>query len=1431
MIRDGITKLNLTRTNNHLKEIFSSSNYIELGNINYDVLVRLLNYEMVSLEEISYLPIQRNGIGKSTVKNDALSKILPFIFFDNIHKKNSSSQLVITYGLLKLKDEFNREIFSPIVLIPVNIYIDEGKIFIQQVSRPTENAILIRYLSDVKKINIPVSEKLDTIYSIDRFCMTFEKINGLKLELENFFTFATFREQEIKINHERFDKLKSFDDYLYDKLYNPDKEPIYYSTRLNRLQRYAVHSANDDYNLVINGRLGTGKTTTLINIAINAINQGKRVLYVSNMKESLDYVYDFFDQKDMSQYVTNFSNSFASFHQGELIINTKTPAAKYDDYETLFNNYKFINSYEQAIRSRILDMRLIEVINELAMISDLDKKILEVDDLSNLYKHEYINTLNALEIIQSELKKIDSFQNSTWKDIPIVNNIKYPNQIITLIYQVQTCYMDLQKEKKILEEDYGFKEIRNYAYLKIVLHNFKNLNVNDVPNSWKKDISVFDEARDEYRNLKTDLYQLQEKEYVLNYKYKKLDTINIKEEIKIILGDYFTENDSEKIDKINEDRVHLIVKINKCILHIDIFKKAISKIKKAMNWDFSIDNYILEELIKLNNILHLNTFNRKLVSIIVKDEFNTTYNQALKCSDGISKLNNEINHLIKDLPQTRFENVEKTINSFEKYNSDKPVKRIDYRLINNIKEKAPNDFKKILKITKRVREINSEINSFQQQFNDVTGFKYDEKVLENIYTLNEYINGLTDKLLKSKVVKFLNKIDDSNSNKNHLKTFDSLVRAYKQINNLYSKVQIYDFASHKDQFVERLDELDKFNVYIQNLYKSHDRIKSVIKSTTDKTFKASDYFNIDKTLDDIKESKTQLKNNEKYNFLYGKMFQENQTNINNISRLLQAFKSYLECFNDDESTFKSLDISTNMKINEELDVCSEASDILNDIFKIYFKIFKDSVSRFYYNDFESNLIYLNKLLNSKDELIVYLSITENLKILNRYKLEKLIDYIINKNDYDNIVTNFKYTYLTNIKKIYLEKHPYLNNFKSLEACLDLAVEEEDEIIKDVENSIFRNIRRNSGLRFSVFGIKNLDYNSYIRRTSGIKRLFLANTQILNNFLYIKDYDLVIIDDAHLSNADEYYQAIQGNQVIVAGEYQLQSAVTNNLISRLRSGRNINLNYRFTTIPKSLLNHLEGLKGRIYNDYDDNFGIEVIYDNLLEYICRLLKENNNSKINLFVMSLEKQREIYEDLVDLLIDYNYTNKDIIEIITSKINISDLRLGYLCNADYNIICLEDYFKIDVEHIVINMIDNLLLCKKRLIIYDANNYLKQKEGSKLLINLSNIVNNTTIFYKPQCSDLLESIIHKLEDAKFNIYASNEVSFIIRKKSLLYGVIVFWDNTNTYHEILNAYRDYYLLNQKMDIKVIIVWSMELISSIDEVVNRIIKEINDVDNG
>src|SRR5690606_41054186 len=99
--------------------------------------------------------IQNTGFSQSYVKNESLKTKITYVYFQNINKK-SPYKVFITHGMIKYKNEKKQEVFAPLILFPVNIFYENGRVYFQLISEPIENAVLIDYLQIEKGINIPV---------------------------------------------------------------------------------------------------------------------------------------------------------------------------------------------------------------------------------------------------------------------------------------------------------------------------------------------------------------------------------------------------------------------------------------------------------------------------------------------------------------------------------------------------------------------------------------------------------------------------------------------------------------------------------------------------------------------------------------------------------------------------------------------------------------------------------------------------------------------------------------------------------------------------------------------------------------------------------------------------------------------------------------------------------------------------------------------------------------------------------------------------------------------------------------------------------------------------------------------------------------------------------------------------------------------------
>lgn len=351
----------------------------------------------------------------------------------------------------------------------------------------------------------------------------------------------------------------------------------------------------------------------------------------------------------------------------------------------------------------------------------------------------------------------------------------------------------------------------------------------------------------------------------------------------------------------------------------------------------------------------------------------------------------------------------------------------------------------------------------------------------------------------------------------------------------------------------------------------------------------------------------------------------------------------------------------------------------------------------------------------------------------------------------------------------------------------------------------------------------MNYNQYIINNKGSKLLFLSDTNIVNLFLDMTLFDVVLIDDAQLLNANEYHKAIKCQQVIIAGTEQLQTSISNSLISRIRHNAIMPFKYRYTRTPLSLLMKMKNIKGRFYSDINKNKGVSICKDNYNSLIAKLIKRNSEAKINFFTSSIAKAHNIYQVIGNILYDKGFSANEISKYFEDKLNICDLKLGYSIEADYNILDLSTYHDVNDEYISYNMADLLISCGSELIILDSKNLLNKNNKNKKFVELIiNIIEEEPkeLTYLPQTlQDKISKTLRKSQIKTIGTYYP--LSLVLEYDNKYYGLMIIENPECTEFTIINEYREF----KSNDFPISVVWLSDLVDDFGKAMQKIVKEI------
>lgn len=1414
-------KHKINQDNIHLLDIFNKAYFLNLGVIDYKSLKKLLNYQTIRLDKL---------VSANYMKEEGFERAI--FYFQNIARKDISIQLYISYGLLAWKDIDQRQKFSPLCLIPINLFIEEDGIFLQQISNPIENSVLIKKLISLNKEFLPLNEKLNSIYSLDKYCLAFQKNPEFKIHLNNYISFAKLQGEEIIINHDKFNIDKKLINLVGEHNILMDEEHGLNLFPLNITQKNALVQAMAGNSFGIEGSMGSGKTTALVNIALNAISQGKRVLYLSNLDQTLENVENIFSNLQLDNYLLNLTKSFSKMTKVRASDSRLGSFDEEEIKESIRQNYHFLDQYEKVMFSRVRNNHILDVLNSLVILYDEKISILEIDSLENIYKHEFDEIVDALTNIEKHLIKFPDFKNSIWQNIPYTHTIKYPNQVITLIYKMHKHFRNLDNHHQKLVDEFGFKPYNSYIKIRELTNHLYHIHSVQIPSIWlAEDFTKFFEAKEYFPHLKSQLDNYHKTYNDIRYSYS-LTALDIDYDslLSSLYGKYFSEDNISKLDDLLIDRENIFSLVEQSNETINSFSDNLEQLKKDLDWDFTHTDEVFRDLNNLSIYLSTNAYHPEWLKQNTEHKLYRLIDEVKLINSKILSMDNQVDDLLMLYPKINLDEIDKTIQIVTKAIQKESLtfkERLVLAKFNSF------SLEQVLKDLKTLSTLNNSLVELKDRYLRLTefNFEYNSNIvenLENLYNLVKNINSdehrkIIRKLLKERPQHSTLIDDGNNCNSEALMNFSDY---YQFINNYIDILSGFDIKITSTSFIDSVKELEKVNTYLANLLINYNNFLNQT-NLTDKTIIAKDLIVLKTKKAVLVELKAELYNNPKYTELYGQLYENEKTNIYSLEKTKKYFDNYIACFENTNSARKSFNEEEKNNILKILDNSTDDIESINELFKLYAKLFKDKISKYYYDSFNDNVEYLEHLLSSKDELISFLNITEELKVLIKYNLNQLIDYVINSED-ENLTNNFKYTYYYHIWNNFISKYPFLQNTKSIEKCLQICSNLEKDLIDSNIVKIKKSIYRNYDVQRIRWKKDNLDYNQLIKKTSNYKRIVLSNTKILNYFVDVKHFDLVIIDDAHLSSSNEYRLAILGKQVIMAGEKDRDKLLKTNLISRMMEYNMLHLNYRYLPTPKNLLDTHLNLSGLILDNYFDNQGVFILEDDIIHFIYNLFLINVNYKINLFIRSYEMQYTIINKLIIKFQDSDILRANLHEIFSSKLNIVRLNSRLLFDADFNIIYLEEYYEEFSELNSLKMINDLFTVKQKVIIFDNGKYLEKASPNKFFKRLQEGILQLEMTYNEQI--LRHGLISKLNEAflKHNIRAvgsHNDIDLVLEKNNILYGVLIFWDINTINYQTIEKYRKFYEHFKKNNWKIYIIWIVDLVYKMDETVEKIAKEI------
>lgn len=1391
--------------NEHLLDVFSSHHFIEIGHIDDSIINRLLANKVVKLDQIADFNVQSVGIGHSNHPDLALASHLPYLFFSGINEENLSMQVFLTYGLLIHEDNQGNEHFAPLVLLPITLHYENETFYASLDANPIANEVLVTHYKN-RNVTLP-TDKLESIFDFMRYCMNVAKATEQPLRFENYLTFARTVQPQIVMNHDRFSLSNNLQKPLEHRLFHKDSADITFIDTLSYRQRQAIERAHYGNSFAIVGPIGTGKTTTLLNIAMNAIVHNQKVLYLSSQKRTLEAIEQQLDAYKLHHLFINLAHSF-----NNIILKSKynhRPDPNHLDPQKITQHldelYEYLEQYEKITTDRVMNFRFIEVLSRL-LLEPVPNDAKPLDDLSNIYKHEYNEIITSIKAIEEDLHKIPSFKESKFINIPVNHQIEYPNQILTLLFEIHRNFNRLYEVTKVLQQEHHLARIPNYARFKNVINNIRALSWEKVPSSWKKkDLRNYHKANHLYQQIKSEIYSLQQQELYLDWDYQNLHDYDVHQAIDTILDGYWKEDDQEPINILINHHEELMSQLRIGIHNIRVFNEATTKLQSVLMWNFDpSDDDVASVIIELTDFL----------------KKHKTYYKWLNL--------NRYQELRKELVNTRnkLKRYEILENQYLRYfaSIDEVDNNIIYLVKMEAKGKTSAKFKGIMledliKDMKEFKSLSDELTDLKQQYTSITGLEYlrSEDILQDFDACYGHLTSIVNEDHRRHVVKFLSEVNEENL-KEYLQELNSFVYSHQIASDIYQMIIPYFPSQDHPNHAAKRYFIEEAYRYISRVHENNIKGHDIIKKSSDNV-RFEEYLLLRDRQTSLANLKDQIVNNKDYHILYGKLFVGEKTNINELGTLIKAYGLYVECFDDPDFIKSSLE---EPEITSILGLLNQTDSVFKDLteqFKVYSKLFKDGIGGFYYDDFEVTIHRVSELMNAKDELLVYLDITNQLKTLYHYKLFLLSNLIVN-NEVTELVVLFNYTYFSKLYQDYLKKYPRLRETQAIMgALMDLEETEKayctaclHRLIKEHDNSVLH------------LGYRPQQYNDFIRKTD--KCLYMATPAVLNNFIDVNLFDLVVIDDAQMLHANEYYLAVQAKQLVIAGEDIIHTKNQISLLSRMRSNYIVNFQERFPITPLQLSMKIPNLKAPFYRATLQKQAIRIVHIRIIDEIFQLIHKNQQLRINIYVRNLATKWSIYEEFSALATLNGLSNHTIEQILSNQLLIVDLLSGYSRLADVNILYLQDYFDLDVEYVDATRLSNLLLPTQQLILFDPDDVMKEDSSypfihilrSLLTSSLNPFVIEQTTLYKRMKSYLLEQGFEVLG-------AYGNISMILKRNDYYYGLILYYDIEREHFQMVEDYRTYQNYGGTEGIKVYTLYAIDLYEQFDLTMANFLKDV------
>ncbi len=1400
-------------SNKHLKNILEEGYYIELGCINYKTISRLLTGEEITIEECIYNDITMDGIGQIASNEDGLMYQLSYLM--HIRQKNSSCKIFLTCNIIKYFDRDNRELYAPVVLIPV--VVDYAKGNIVKSSEAIPNKQLLNELSTLSDVTIQYPDRLNTLAQIDNFSFDVAKKTHCDLQMGNFLTYANVEYPDFKGGNEIFDIERSIYEITPKEISSEYYDVVKAVLPTNIQQKYVILKAAKGESFAVDGRLGSGKTYTILNIIADKIAKGKKVLYVNQDNDVINEFEKELYKHHMGPYVHNFERMYSNIQQIELLL----PEIKNEIKDTTVPEEIFL--YEEAINDKYHGLTYKQMTEKLAYLNNKYPD-LELIPIENSLEHFEIDKVyTCLQKIEKALQNIDELKDNIWSNIEDYYNKQHRIELINAVTRYKNAQLDFNKYFIEFCTRYSIVNPNNFNDAHRLISDVRTFSLTKVPPRWSnskvyeeakvaleeltKDINYLNSLERNYQKLVIPEYQKGDAEDILDaisYRHLKdnADTyinqlLSPYSPLEAIINDLRNERKgiryaAHELEELFEFRVlpnniySFLTKMEQLLSHTNVQGNWI-KMFVSSKADHLNVNRTLEKLISTSQELH-----DDILQYAIKPEVFKYENLKLMLSN-------------ERFERTVSSNFDRKIMKTNKKSNDAIIRSI-FEYIDMVGE--------IIKIANRYSLIgNIKIDDFTEAYrnwidftNNLTSTEYDYLVMlierNDLYYLLRNNN-------------FLNIASDFNERCESIKA-------------IFNHMLIYGINIEGDGILEKLTNIDEWIDYLKRVIKCKESLYKIFIKNVSVTYKdIIELINMDREHYNLFE-KTNNKSNH-YFSLFGDAYKGLYTDFNAISVLMEhfeAFQNKLENRRHITSLLSTFGFKQMVEEYSELEILSERVAAGNRQFS---RFFKGGQAHLLECDLNECVRIIRQYEVKTNQLTSIFEILESLKYFDKLGLYNLVSGIKNST-YKELLAE-RYIYST--YKIYCEelamKHPVLQDTSLLlehfEKALDLELDYCLNNISSLANNIINNDKRNKEKRMVASRFN--EYNKLIENEHRNNLVFLANVDIFNSDLMLSNFDTVIIDDCHIGSSNKYHRVDETTQVLLFGDKGFRSSVSNSLLNRINPGTIVHLNRRYYKMSEEVKNDWSTNNQYIY-DFKNRIKIQKLtsISEMVELIIHYYNHNTKPdlKINIVVFNVYTRRAVYTELVNKLLE-NLPTTEVIKLLSTKFNIINGTNEAASFADEVFILFDDIKDNETSYQELILRNFSCVTGSTMVIYlDNKDDIVNKETEAAIKKLIGKKEKTA----SKDSEITQLIIQKMKEkgikaipgfGLFNIIIKN-------KKGSNVGIILEGSTKLNSYYVLDEYQFYYNEYIKNGWNVFVFFMDDIIKNLDARISEVLPVVD-----